>query len=127
MRFRNIACLLPAVLLSACGSHKTASKEPLQRYSLHGEIVRLDGQGNIATIRHQKIEGYMEAMTMQFPVKVARDFAGLHPADCIDATVFVQGDNIWIGEIAHRQAEPGTCVAPNPRPPDQKGDSKKNP
>jgi Cu/Ag efflux protein CusF len=127
MRLRNIAWLVPAILLSACGSHEAASNEPIQRYSLHGEVVRLDGQGNIATIRHQKIEGYMEAMTMQFPVKNSRDFAGLHPADCIDATVFVQGDSIWIGEIAHRQVEPGTCVPPNPRPSDQKDDSKKNP
>ena len=108
--------LLATVLLSGCGSHEAANTQPLQRYSLHGEIVRLDGQDKIATIRHQKIEGFMEAMTMQFPVKEQQDFAGLHPADCINATVFVQGDNIWIGEIAHQQVEPGNCVAPNPPP-----------
>jgi Cu/Ag efflux protein CusF len=101
---------LAAALLTGCGSHPPP--QPIQRYSLHGEIVRLDGQGNIATIRHQKIEGYMDAMTMQFPVKDARDFASLHPADCINATVFVQGYSIWIGEIAHQAAEPGSCVAP---------------
>ena len=109
------ALFLPAILataLAGCGSRQPVNTQPIQRFSLHGEIVRLDGQANIATIRHQKIEGYMEAMTMQFPVKEPKDFAGLHPADCINATVFVQGDDIWVGEIMHQQAEPGNCVAP---------------
>jgi protein SCO1/2 len=119
--------VLFTVLLGGCGSHEAAPTQPLQRFSLHGEIVRLDGQDKIATIRHQKIEGFMEAMTMQFPVKDPQEFAGLHPADCINATVFVQGDNIWIGEIAHQQAEPGACVAPNPAAAEKSDDSKKKP
>ena len=89
----------------------------MKQYKLHGEIVRLDSQGNLAIIRHQKIEGWMEAMTMTFPVRSPQDFAGLHANDCIDATVFVQGDSFWIGQIAHQTAEPGMCVQAPPAPP----------
>ena len=125
-----IAFLLAAVFLAGCGSGsketpaQDSSREPLNRYSLHGEVVRLDGQGKIATIRHQKIEGYMEAMTMQFPVKDPAEFAGLHPEDCINATVFVQGFNFWVGEIKHVPSTPGQCVAP---PAEQKNNPAKTP
>jgi protein SCO1/2 len=114
--------LLTVAVLAAC-----SKPVPIQRYSLHGEIVRLDAQGNIATIRHQKIEGWMDAMTMQFPIKDNRDFAGLHPSDCINATVFVQGYNIWVGEIVHQPTAPGFCVAPNPALSEEKDNSTKTP
>ena len=72
---------------------------PLKRYSIHGEVVRLDNEGKLVTIKHQKIEGWMEAMTMTFPVKDPNDFSSLQVDHCIDATVVVQGDNFWIGDV----------------------------
>jgi protein SCO1/2 len=97
-------------LLGAC-----APSVPIERYKLHGEIVRLDSQDHIATIRHEKIEGWMEAMTMQFPVKNPKEFASLHPSDCIDATVFVQGNSIWIAEIVNPSGA-GPCPAAQKNP-----------
>jgi Cu/Ag efflux protein CusF len=105
------AALLVAIALCGCSA---PPPEPVKQYKLHGEVVRLDAQGNLAIIRHQKIDGWMEAMTMTFPVKDAQDFAGLHANDCIDATVFVQGDSFWVGQIAHQPAEPGMCVQAPP-------------
>src|SRR5690242_6519864 len=105
--------LLAAVLLSGCNSSQTseAAKEPPKRYQLHGEVVRLDPQGKIATINAQKIEGWMDAMSMEYPVKDPQDFSTLHQKDCIDATVFVQGASYWVGEVKHADAQPGACVA----------------
>lgn len=120
MRTLKPALLLTALLCS-CGSTQTGpSNEALKRYKLHGEIVRLDAEGKLAIVRHQRIDGWMEAMTMTFPVKEAPDFTALHPNDCIDATVFVQGDSFWIGEITHQNAEPGMCVQAPPAPPASK-------
>ena len=82
----------------------------MKQYKVHGEIVRLDTQGRIAAIRHQKIQGWMDAMTMEFPVKTAPDFAALKVGDCIDATVFVQGMDYWIGEIQHPNIAAGSCL-----------------
>ncbi len=77
------------------------SSAPIERYKLDGEIAGLDPQGHIAKIKGQKIEGWMEAMTMEYPIKDQREFETLHVGDHITATVFVQDLNYWIGEIHH--------------------------
>jgi Cu/Ag efflux protein CusF len=102
MTLRLFPLLLLVFALGACKGNKPArpvSNAPIERYRLDGEIVQLDPEGHIAKIRHQKIEGWMEAMTMEFPVKDPSEFARLHVGDHITATVFVQDLNFWIGEI----------------------------
>jgi protein SCO1/2 len=108
---RRLALLILPLLLSACGKTAESSKAPVHRYTVHGEIVSLDAEGNIAKIRHQAIEGWMGAMTMEFPVRDPEQFKALHPGDCITATVFVQDLNFSIGEIRHDTVAPGACVA----------------
>ena len=76
-----------------------AKDEPLRRYALHGEVLRLDTQGKIAAIKHEKIGDWMEAMTMEFPVKDQSEFDKLRPGEKINATVFVEGNRYWVGEI----------------------------
>ena len=105
--------LLLTVLLGACArSSDERQLPPLNRYSIHGEVMRLEPGNRLATIRHQKIDGFMEAMTMTFPVKDPEEFGGLQVGNCIDGTVFVQGDNLWVGEIKHTITPPDMCVAP---------------
>lgn len=101
-----ILIVMPLLLCGCTG-------KPAQRYSLHGEIVGLDPQANIAKIRHQRIEGWlggMPAMTMEFPVKDAQEFKALHPGDCVTATLFAKDQDYFIGEIRHEAAPPGECV-----------------
>jgi hypothetical protein len=38
-------------------------------------------------------------MTMDYPFRSKEDYAKLHPGDHITGTVFVQGDDFWVGEI----------------------------
>ena len=51
--------------------------EETKKYELMGEVARLDIENKIATIKHQPIGDWMGAMTMDFPVKDAADFAKL--------------------------------------------------
>lgn len=101
---RTSAVLL-FLLMAACqNSTVTAVKEdakdePVRRYALHGEVLRLDPQAKIAAIKHQKIGDWMEAMTMEFPVKDQPAFDKLREGEKINATVFVQGNSYWVGEI----------------------------
>lgn len=44
------------------------SPEP-KRYSLHGKVVAVDKANKKATIAHDAVVGYMDAMTMDFPIK----------------------------------------------------------
>jgi Cu/Ag efflux protein CusF len=110
--------LLLTVLLGACArSSDEKDSPPVKRFSIHGEVMRLDPDGKLATIRHQKIEGYMDAMTMTFPVKDAQEFGALQVGNCIDGTVFVQGDNLWVGEFKHLNTPEDMCVAPPQKTP----------
>ncbi len=111
------AVLLLTVLLGACA--RTADEKsaaPLKRYSIHGEIMRLEPEGRLATIHHEKIEGLMEGMTMTFPVKDQQEYNALQPGHCVDATLFEQGDSFWLGEIKHLETPANLCVGPPKTP-----------
>ncbi len=90
---------------------KSAVDEPLKKYELTGEVSRLDNENKIATIKHQAIGDWMGAMTMDFPVKDAADFAKLTPGKPVNATVFVQGLNYWVGEVKDGPPAPPTSPA----------------
>jgi protein SCO1/2 len=99
---RTCAAIALFVLLAGC--QKTALKEdakdePVRRYAMHGEVLRLDTQGKIAAIKAGKIGDWMEAMTMEYPVKDKAEFEKLRAGENINATVFVQGNSYWVGEI----------------------------
>ena len=102
MAFPRFGAFLSFCLLLAACSREPAPE--VKHYTIHGQIVGLDVKDKLATIKHQKIEGWMGAMTMDFPVKDAKDFAALHEGDKIDATVFVQGLDYWVGDV---HTEPG--------------------
>ncbi len=74
---------------------------PPKQYKLDGVVVSLDPQAHIAKINGQKIEGWMDAMTMEYPLKDQTEFASLHVGDHITGTVFVEGLNYSLGEIHH--------------------------
>jgi len=93
MPHKFLSILLLAFALCAC----KASKPPVERFKLDGVVVSLDPQAHIAKIKGEKIEGWMDAMTMEYPVKDG--FDTLHVGDRITATVFVQGLDYSLGEI----------------------------
>jgi Cu/Ag efflux protein CusF len=103
MPHKVISILLLAIALCACKEKaaKPASNAPIERYQLDGVIVSLDPQGHVAKIKGQKIEGWMEAMTMEYPFKDPAEFDTLHVGDHITATVFVQGLDYSLGEVHH--------------------------
>lgn len=101
MPHKFISILLLAIVFCSCKerSAKSVSNAPIERYRLDGVVLQLDTPGHIAKIKGQKIEGWMDAMTMEYPVKDQNEFSALHVGDHIAATVFVQDLNYWIGEI----------------------------
>jgi len=94
MPHKFLSILLLAFALCACKDKPAA---PVKQYKLDGVVVSLDPQGHIAKIKGEKIEGWMDAMTMEYPVKDG--FDTLHVGDRINATVFVQGLDYSLGEI----------------------------
>ncbi|HZS03777.1 MAG TPA: copper-binding protein [Blastocatellia bacterium] len=72
-----------------------APSSPARRYNLKGRVVSVDQQYRQVTIEHEAIEGYMEAMTMPFPLKDERLYQTLKVGDHIQATLVVAGDGRW--------------------------------
>lgn len=97
----SVVLLALAVMLGACGSTSSdaAKSGPAKEYQLHGEIKGLDAGQRVATIKHDSIPGYMNAMTMGYPVKDPGDFSKLQVGDEINATLYVKDDDMWVGKI----------------------------
>ncbi len=95
--------LMALAVLAGCGARKSQGKfdygEAKQKYSLHGKILRLKAEDRVAVIQHEKIEGWMEAMTMEFPVPDAAEFGKLKEGAAIRATVNVNDSFYWLNGI----------------------------
>jgi Cu/Ag efflux protein CusF len=94
---RHIALLLfVALALAGCRSGQQA---PARTYVLQGEIKALDASTRSATIQHEKIGDWMEAMTMEFKVKPDEEFQKLHVGDKIEAKVIVSDLTYYVTEV----------------------------
>ena len=105
---RNVKAIFPLVLLllfAACAKKEDA-KPAGKQYPMQGVIKALDPSTHTATIDAGKIGDWMEAMTMEYPVKDPAEFNKLHSGDKINATVFVQGNSYWVGEIHEDNSAP---------------------
>ena len=86
-----VLCLL---MLAGC-----AQKAAEKRYPMQGQITALDATTHTATIAAGKIGDWMEAMTMEYPVKPDAEFAKLHVGDRIEATVVVGDPAYYVTQI----------------------------
>ena len=98
---KALTCFVFALLLSGC--QRTAPPQPAKEYQMQGEVVALDPAAHLATVKAGKIEGWMEAMTMEYPVKDPQEFSKLKVGGKIQGKVTVQGTDYWISSV---NAEP---------------------
>jgi len=101
--------LLAAVLLIGC-SQKPAPKPPIE-YQMRGEVIRVDPSAQLATIKGEEIQGWMPAMTMEYPVKNKQEFQKLKAGEQIQAKVLVQGSDYWLADVSEAPPAP----APPPK------------
>ncbi|HUB82181.1 MAG TPA: copper-binding protein [Bryobacteraceae bacterium] len=91
----KITCLL-MLLAALCGC---GAKDTARRYPMQGDVKAVDPAGKTATIAAGKIDDWMEAMTMEYPVKPDSEFAKLHAGDHIEATVVVDGVVYYVTDV----------------------------
>ena len=91
--FTSAAMLGPvAALLHAQGAKKS--------FTFHGKVESIDAPSKSMTIDGDKVEGWMDAMTMDYPVHDPKLLDGLKPGDHITATVHVPEDlSYWLDNI----------------------------
>ena len=83
-----------ALMLAGC-----AQKAAEKRYPMQGQVTALDATNHTAIIAAGKIGDWMEAMTMEYPVKPDAEFAKLRVGDRIEATVVVGDPAYYVTEI----------------------------
>ena len=93
----SFVCTFIAVLF--CAACAATPKEQPKLYTLHGTVVRLDRDTNVATIKGDKIPGWMAAMTMEYPIEDRNQYLALHAGEKIEATVNVSSEGYWLTNV----------------------------
>ncbi|MEO8049297.1 MAG: copper-binding protein [Acidobacteriota bacterium] len=97
--FASAALLAPlAALLHAQGSKKS--------FTFHGKVESIDAPSKSMTINGDKVDGWMEAMSMKYQVDNADVFKTVKVGDMIEATVY-DGDyklyKVHVSKIGQKQ------------------------
>ncbi len=105
--------LFSILLFTACQKADTQSQTAsadAKRYTLRGKVVAVDKANKKASIAHDEIPGYMDAMTMDFPIRADWVWDDLTKDADIRADLVVDKDGFWLENVA-------IVAAPNPNQP----------
>src|SRR2546421_9756892 len=105
---RKVFLLLFCALLVSCKSQPVPQGK---RYELKGTVVSVDKPNKTATISHEEIKGYMEAMTMPYKLKDSWPLDVMKPGDEIQATLVVTDDTAWLEDVVVTQKSAAQSAA----------------
>ena len=114
--YKFILLVIVVSLALACSKTEqpsTATSPNAKRYPLKGKVVSVDKMKKTAKIEHDDIPGYMDAMTMDFPIHADWVWDDLTPGSEIHAELVVDNgskDPFWLENI-------GIVAAPDPNNP----------
>ena len=119
----GLAVLL-ALLPLACSKRETAApakttaaSATARRYDLRGIIRGVDAAKREVTVDHEEIAGYMEAMTMSFPVRDdPQVFEILRAGDRLEAKLVVDEGDYWLEQILTKGFVASASGTPAPLP-----------
>ena len=117
-RLSTFFFLLFCAWMMACQSKPAAQGK---RYELKGKVVSVDKANMSATISHEAVKDFMEAMTMPFKLKDAWPLDVMKPGDEVQAILVVTDDSHWLEDVmvvqksaAQPGAPPETSQLPKP-------------
>jgi len=99
---RKVALVAAMLFVAACAKQKT--EKPLSEagetlYVLRGVVIGRDAGDNTLRVDHEQIPGYMEAMTMDYPVR-GTAVASLPPDKSrIEAKLHVREERAWLTDV----------------------------
>ena len=119
----GLAVLL-ALLPLACSKRETAApakttaaSATAKRYDLRGIIRGVDVAKREVTVDHEEIPGYMDAMTMSFPVRDdPQVFEILRAGDRLEAKLVVDERDYWLEQILTKGFVASASGTPAPLP-----------
>ena len=102
-----LVLLAPLLLLAGCSNAK--------KYPLVGQVLAVDTNQQVITVKHQDVVGFMPGMTMPFKVKEAKELDGRKPGDLISATLIVEDSLGYLADIKKTGEAPLPAGEPVPR------------
>lgn len=102
---RRLSFVRVSTAALVCAACTQTRKEQPKLYTLHGTVVKLDRETNLATIKGDKIPGWMAAMTMQYPVQDRNQYLALHAGEKIEATVNVSSEGYWLTNVIESKGD----------------------
>ena len=109
-----VLLVLVFLFVTACQKTATApASSEAKRYPFKGKIVSVDKEKKKAKIDHESIPGFMEAMSMDFPIKEEWVWDNLTPGAEVQAELVVDNaadEPYWLEKI-------GIVALPNPNQP----------
>lgn len=104
--------LLLAISSIACRRSAAPDAREARRFTLKGIVREVDATHSQVTVEHEAIAGYMQGMTMPFPVRDDPQVLKLlRPGDRIEATLVVEKESYRLEKIVTRGFV-GTPAAP---------------
>jgi protein SCO1 len=107
MRAHLFVVVMLAAVVSGCGT-----PQPERRYQLHGQVLAIAPTRQEATIKHDEVVGFMEAMTMPFKIRDSRLLDNIVPGDLITATLVVLSEDAYLTEVKKVGSAPLPTAGP---------------
>jgi protein SCO1/2 len=117
IQVRLFLSLLVCVALAGCKHSTEVIDKHTQLYEIKGTVVATDPERGEITLQHEAVRGFMEAMTMPYPILPPSAVTELHPGDRIHARL--QVDKADDGEYSHPRLDEIAILAqsrPNFKP-----------
>lgn len=100
---------------SASSTNAAPPKSSTQQvFQVKGLVVGVKPRQKTVEIKHEKIPGYMPAMTMPFDVKDTNELAGLQPGQRVSFRLLATDTEAWIDQI--QKLGEATNSLPSPAP-----------
>src|SRR5690606_1941316 len=116
--------LAVSLFAAACQPAAETPSGEQKRYDLRGKVISVDKAAKKATIEHEDIPGFMEKMTMTFPIHEDWVWDDLVPGSEIRAELVVDTsakDPYWLEKIGIIAGTEGGGPTPEIKTPDQIG------
>jgi protein SCO1/2 len=92
-----------------------ASSQSARRFDLRGRVISVAKSDRQATVAHERIDGFMDPMTMPFTVKESWALEVMKPGDLVQGTLVVDGSRSWIEVTAVTNDPRGAATSNEPK------------
>jgi protein SCO1/2 len=97
MAWRFLTLLILAAV-AGCGRPAPAPP-PADRYPISGQLLGVQLDTGQVVLKHGKVEGYMDAMTMPFSVADRAEVLARRPGDLVTATLVVEPTRVYLEHL----------------------------